>query len=121
MRTFIPNFDAKPVDSQPLFGAQQIPGKNATLRAASVSFERPTYARIEIVKASSAISAADAIVDHVNEAFEAKTEQECQPVEELCPVTGALKENEVLEKALEICEMRRLPNSLAKFYNSQSF
>ncbi|CBY09603.1 unnamed protein product [Oikopleura dioica] len=120
MRTFIPNFDATPVDSQPLFGAQQIPGKNATLRAASVSFENSTYARIEIVKASSAISAADAIVDHVNEAFAAKTEQECRPIEELCPVTGGLSENEILEKALDICEIRSLPASLAKFYNSQS-
>ena len=46
----------------PLYGAQQIPGDNLTLRAAEVSFEGDRYARCEIVKVSSILSMADAIV-----------------------------------------------------------
>ena len=58
---FIPEFKSAQVASKPLYGAQQIPGEDATLRAAAVSFERKRYARCEIVKASSVLTMADAI------------------------------------------------------------
>lgn len=58
---FIPSFEHAKVASRPLFGAQQIPGEDATLRAADVSFVDGHYARCEIVKASSVLSMADAI------------------------------------------------------------
>ncbi len=58
---FIPAFGSAEVASKPLYGAQQIPGRDATLRAADVSFEGERYARCEIVKASSVLSVADAI------------------------------------------------------------
>ncbi len=58
---YIPIFKNAKMMSKPLFGAQQIPGEDATLRAANVSFEGTNYARCEIVKASSVLTMADAI------------------------------------------------------------
>jgi glycine/D-amino acid oxidase-like deaminating enzyme len=62
---FIPSFGKAEVASKPLYGAQQIPGLDATLRAADVSFEGERYARCEIVKASSVLSVADAITERL--------------------------------------------------------
>jgi hypothetical protein len=59
---FIPNFQNATVASKPLFGAQQIPGDDPTLRVAEVSFPAPRYARCEIVKVSSVMEMIDAIV-----------------------------------------------------------
>ncbi|RUM68099.1 MAG: FAD-dependent oxidoreductase [Sulfurovum sp.] len=52
---FIPDFKTAEVGSKPLFGAQQIPGDDPTLRVAEVSFPREKYARCEIVKVSSVL------------------------------------------------------------------
>ncbi len=52
---FIPTFTRAVVCSKPLFGAQQIPGDDPTLRVAEVSFPREKYARCEIVKVSSVL------------------------------------------------------------------
>ena len=41
---FIPTFTQATVGSKPLFGAQQIPGYDPTLRVAEVSFPLPEYA-----------------------------------------------------------------------------
>ncbi len=60
---YIPKFKTAKVASKPLFGAQQIPGVDPTLRASDVSFEGDRYARCEIVKASSVLSMIDAIVE----------------------------------------------------------
>ncbi|WP_292660559.1 hypothetical protein [Nitratifractor sp.] len=46
----------------PLFGAQQIPGEDPTLRVAEVAFPLPRYARCEIVKVSSATDMAREIL-----------------------------------------------------------
>lgn len=59
---FIPSFADAEMASKPLFGAQQIPGSDASLRASDVSFVGDTYARCEIVKASSILSASDEIL-----------------------------------------------------------
>ena len=59
---FIPAFSSAETAAAPLFGAQQIPGNDPELRAADVSFHGENYARAEIVKASSALAAADAIL-----------------------------------------------------------
>ncbi len=58
---FIPSFCSATVGSKPLFGAQQIPGSDPTLRVAEVSFARARYARCEIVKVSSVLDMIDAI------------------------------------------------------------
>ena len=62
---FIPSFKSAIIASKPLYGAQQIPGDDETLRAANVSFEGDRYARCEIVKASSVLSMADAITKEI--------------------------------------------------------
>ena len=62
LSNFIPSFETASVASKPLYGAQQIPGNDETLRAAEVSFGGEKYARCEIVKASSIFAMADEIV-----------------------------------------------------------
>ncbi len=59
---YIPAFSKAHVGSKPLYGAQQIPGDDPTLRVAEVSFPTKRYARCEIVKVSSALDMVDAIV-----------------------------------------------------------
>ncbi len=58
---YIPTFSTAKVGSKPLFGAQQIPGDDPTLRVAEVSFPKEHYARCEIVKVSSVLDMIDAI------------------------------------------------------------
>ncbi|MCF6245099.1 MAG: FAD-binding oxidoreductase [Sulfurovum sp.] len=58
---YIPSFSTAQVGSKPLFGAQQIPGDDPTLRVAEVSFPREHYARCEIVKVSSVLDMCEAI------------------------------------------------------------
>ncbi|MBO1519149.1 FAD-dependent oxidoreductase [Oceanisphaera pacifica] len=62
MARLLPAFADATVAGKPLFGAQQIPGSDPSLRAADVTFEGSHYARVEIVKASSALTAANRIV-----------------------------------------------------------
>lgn len=59
---FMPAFCEATVGADPLFGAQQIPGDDPTLRVAEVSFPTERYARCEIVKVSSSLDMVDAIV-----------------------------------------------------------
>lgn len=64
---FMPSFGNATVGGPPMFGAQQIPGADSTLRVADVSFGHDRYARCEIVKASSALPAANTIIEHLIE------------------------------------------------------
>jgi len=64
---FIPTFETATVGGKPLFGAQQIPGDDPTLRVAEVSFPAEHYARCEIVKVSSVMDMMDAIVKQLIE------------------------------------------------------
>jgi hypothetical protein len=64
---FIPSFSTAHVGSKPLYGAQQIPGDDPTLRVAEVSFPRKRYARCEIVKVSSVLDMIDTIVKELIE------------------------------------------------------
>ena len=59
---YIPRFGSAKIGSKPLFGAQQIPGSDPTLRVAEVSFPAGKYARCEIVKVSSVLDMVDAIL-----------------------------------------------------------
>ena len=59
---YLPGFKEAIPTATPLYGAQQIPGNDISLRAAEVSFEGDRYVRCEIVKVSSIMSMADAIV-----------------------------------------------------------
>ena len=64
---YIPSFKTAQVASKPLFGAQQIPGDDPSLRAANVSFVGEHYARCEIIKVSSVLSMSDAVTQQLIE------------------------------------------------------
>lgn len=55
---FMPEFIQATPAGKALYGAQQIPGDDVTLRAANISYTPDGYFRAEIVKASSAITCA---------------------------------------------------------------
>ncbi|MCQ8888182.1 FAD-dependent oxidoreductase [Pseudoalteromonas carrageenovora] len=60
---FVPAFNNANTQNNALFGGQQIPGEDDTLRVADVSlYSHISYARAENVKASSTLIAADEIV-----------------------------------------------------------
>lgn len=108
---YIPAFTKAEVVSKPLYGAQQIPGDDDSLRAANVSFERDHYARCEIVKASSVLTMADIITDKL-------IELDYLPKEILgkrdFASLLALEENRVSEHAQKLCENREYPISLSQ-------
>lgn len=65
---FLPTFNSARTVGNALYGGQQIPGKDDTLRVADVSlYSNLRYARAENVKASSTLIAADRIVDELTE------------------------------------------------------
>ncbi len=108
---FMPSFARAEYAGQPLCGAQQIPGDDPTLRAADVSFEGSRYARAEIVKASSALAVAEAVVNHMleNQLVEQLSSMDVQQPTPL--------EVEALAKRLAVS--RGYPDSLAKVYGAQ--
>jgi hypothetical protein len=55
---YVPSFQSATVGGPPLHGAQQIPGDDPSLRVGEVCFPCSSYARSEIVKASSALTVA---------------------------------------------------------------
>ncbi len=107
---FIPDFAAAKVGSKPLFGAQQIPGDDPTLRVAEVSFPAQGYARCEIVKASSVLTMADAItkeliaLGYADERVYGKRDFK---------TLIELNETEIAQQAETRCKERDYPTSLA--------
>lgn len=108
---YIPSFTHAKVVSKPLYGAQQIPGVDASLRAADVSFEEDTYARCEIVKASSVLNMADAItkqliaLGYVDEEIYGKRD---------FSTGGRVGETEINRYAESLCKEREYPLSLTQ-------
>lgn len=63
---FVPSFHSARTTQNALFGAQQIPGEDDTLRVADISlYPNLHYARAENVKASSTLIAADEVVSQL--------------------------------------------------------
>ncbi|SON53351.1 FAD-dependent oxidoreductase [Vibrio tapetis] len=111
MAQFIPDFAQALGEGKPLFGAQQIPGDNVTLRAADVSFSGESYARMEVVKGSSALDASNKIVDHmVNNGLIIK--QDVLPME--YKITLSLAAKQVEKKAEDLARLRGYPVALAQ-------
>jgi len=100
---FIPSFADAKVSSKPLFGAQQIPGNDPTLRVAEVTFPIENYARCEIVKVSSVIDMIKAIISNLKITDKLKEYKYLQN----------LKEDEIKKYAQELCRQREYPISLA--------
>lgn len=114
MASFIPGYSTATTYGNPLFGAQQIPGSDETLRAADVTFEGDHYARIEVVKGSSALEAAMKLVSQwqlyqYNDAS----------IETLHPISMALTLEDVEQKAKELAVARQYPAQLAQYYGEQ--
>ncbi|MFV0576363.1 MAG: NAD(P)-binding protein [Vibrio sp.] len=109
MAQFIPSFKTATHAGKPLFGAQQVPGTDISLRAANVSFAGKNYARMEIVKASSALEAAIQIEEQMRE------EGLIDGVElSVQSVSAKLEAEQVLATACELAKQRDYPVALAK-------
>jgi hypothetical protein len=91
-----------------LYGAQQIPGNDATLRSTDVSFEPHNYARVEVVKGSSALDAARKLVANWQ-----LTGESFRSIEATHPVALSLTYNQVEQKAVELTIERAYPKELA--------
>ncbi len=118
---FIPSFDSAEEACKPMFGAQQIPGKDADLRAADVSFHGKHYARTEIVKASSALAAADAILANLADCqLISRAELGHYVTEHYFPVSQQPSESEVTSRAMLLAEQRDYPSALAKTFSAVS-
>lgn len=107
---YIPKFTQAEVGGKPLFGAQQIPGDDPTLRVAEVSFPMQGYARCEIVKVSSAMDMVDAIVRKFVEL--GYLDKEVQGKREYTYLDN-LEEPRIQAYAQRLCQERDYPIDLA--------
>jgi len=106
---FIPTFNTAKHSSTPLFGAQQVPGEDISLRAYDVSFEKQHYARAEIVKASSALTVAEQIIDKLKlNDFKIDTSLLNSAL------ITSIDSNDIDVLAQQIAAERQYPKSLAK-------
>jgi len=106
---FVPSFSTATATNKPLFGAQQIPGEDASLRAANVSFEKNYYARCEIVKVSSVLSMSKAIHQKLI------TLGDLSPNPPIDPLFFQQENNEkaISQQAKALCKGRGYPTCLA--------
>jgi hypothetical protein len=118
---FIPSFGNAKVGGTPMFGAQQIPGDDPSLRAADVSFAGDRYARAEIVKASSALTVATAIVERLKEEklLPADISIENTELAQQFPVTKSLPLDKITSLAEHLAQERACPLALARPVGSQ--
>ena len=108
---FIPTFKSAKVASKPLFGAQQIPGGDASLRTANVSFVNQRYARCEIVKVSSVLSMSDAITQQlINLGYIDPARYQSRTKEHL----NILEEQKLRAEAAKLCVERGYPLAIAE-------
>lgn len=120
MSRFVPGYKDAIEFGLPLYGAQQIPGDDETLRAADVSFAGEHYARVEVVKGSSALEAACKIVDQwqlsvtVAPLLEGLTTK--ATIESVHPISCGLTEAQVVQKAQQLALERGYPIELAQVY-----
>ncbi len=110
MAQFIPDYHTAVRGGKALFGAQQIPGTDPVLRAADVTFEENNYARIEVVKASSTLLAAQKMAQYW---FDIEPSDN---VEQQHPVTVHWTVQEVEDCAIKLTYERGYPQALAERY-----
>jgi hypothetical protein len=106
---YLPSFKSATVSGKPLFGAQQIPGKNATLRSTDVSFGHMNYARVEIVKASSSLEAGKKI-------YQKWFSTKCTHLKSNESLRKPICKSDIELKAKTIAKQRQYSESLAKAY-----
>ncbi|WP_434356432.1 FAD-dependent oxidoreductase [Parasalinivibrio latis] len=115
MAELVPGFASAKPGGKPLFGAQQVPGNDITLRASDISFAGKNYVRAEIIKASSAIVCAEKIARHLVESGWDMAFPEGLEGPELSLI-GALDEGDIEFTACKLAVERGYPASLAKSY-----
>lgn len=108
---FVPSFKSATVGGPPLYGAQQIPGDDPSLRVGEVSFPCKCYARTEIIKASSALTVADQIIHKIQEeniipAIHTKLNQNL--------LVESITKNEIDQLAREFAIQRGYPEALSR-------
>lgn len=114
---YVPGFQSAQCSGNPLFGAQQIPGYDPSLRAADVSYFGEAYARVEIVKASSALASADRILQTlVKQDFVSTLTARHYVNKHFFPATKQLSEDVVCKYAEEIAHSRQYPPELARVF-----
>ncbi|AOT08698.1 FAD-dependent oxidoreductase [Pseudoalteromonas luteoviolacea] len=113
---FIPAFNSADVGGRPMYGAQQIPGADATLRVADVAFQSNSYARCEIVKASSALPAANTIIDKLVELglLNDKNAVHCQKAFVDNSMSSEITEQQISQRAEHLALERGFPVDLAR-------
>jgi len=102
---YIPQFQSAKYGYKPLYGAQQIPGDDPSLRVAEVSFPTDNYARCEIVKVSSVFDMIDSIVKDI---FKKEI-----PRKKSFESINNLDEKQIAQKAKEIASQRDYPKELS--------
>jgi len=113
---YIPTFSDAVFAGKPFYGIQQIPGKDPSLRTADVCFNMDGYVTVEIVKISSAIQAAENIIDRLKNEGHITNNNSIQNVNiaEKLP----LKERRRLDvQAMNIAKKRGYPPAIAKRYD----
>ncbi len=104
---YLPDFANAKVGGPPLFGAQQIPGVDPTLRVAEVAFPLSNYARCEIVKVSSISDMALAILKDIDSNI--STNFKVWNIKELRDI----KEEDIAKRARYIAKSRAYPSKMA--------
>ena len=107
---FIPSFASAKTASKPLFGAQQIPGSDPTLRVAEVAFPIKRYARCEIVKVSSTIDMAHAILKDLVSLDLIESEAAEVSIDDIAVHAD---EPSITKEAERLCRLREYPEALA--------
>lgn len=97
---YVPSFASATVGGPPMHGAQQIPGDDPDLRVGEVSFPRESYARAEIVKASSALTVAMQIIHKIQK-------------EKIVPTTPVNAKENALINSISTTEIDNLARELA--------
>ncbi len=113
---YIPDFITAELGGIPLFGAQQIPGEDPELRTANVTFSIPNYACCEIVKASSTLTAANAILEKL---IEEKHIKNTDYPKKHNPITQSIREINIHTTAETLCTQRNYPIAMASRINQK--
>ncbi len=108
---YVPSFQSATVGGPPLHGAQQIPGEDPNRRVGEVCFPCQSYARSEIVKASSALTVANQIIQKMQEenmvpTFQTNTKHNA--------LLDRISKTEINALASELASQRGYPSSLSR-------
>lgn len=107
---FVPSFESATVGGPPLYGAQQIMGDDVNLRVGEVSFPSKFYARSEIIKASSALTVANQIIDKMNEVNIISVSEKSNNNSLL----NSVSKNDIDKLASELADKRGYPKALSR-------